>query len=135
MADRSPDDCDWPDAKTGETGGGSVRHDQIRQRAYQIWEESGRPEGHEMDHWLEAEREVLGRGAADSRVAMRTGAGLNPNQPGRYSAAGGAGDRRRTARRHRATSRPRRRAPRPAVGHPVSIGSVGSRAHSWREAS
>src|SRR5690606_993811 len=44
MADRSPDDCDWPDAKTGQTGGGSVRHDQIRQRAYQIWEESGRPE-------------------------------------------------------------------------------------------
>ena len=29
-----------------------------RDRAYQIWEEQGRPEGREAEHWLQAEREL-----------------------------------------------------------------------------
>lgn len=33
----------------------------IRQRAYQIWEEDGRPEGQSLAHWLRAEREITGR--------------------------------------------------------------------------
>jgi Protein of unknown function (DUF2934) len=32
--------------------------DAIRRRAYHLWEESGRPGGHDMDFWLEAERQV-----------------------------------------------------------------------------
>jgi hypothetical protein len=32
----------------------------IRQRAYEIYEATGREEGHELDHWLKAETEVLG---------------------------------------------------------------------------
>jgi hypothetical protein len=32
--------------------------DQVRERAYRIWEEQGRPEGRETDHWLEAERQL-----------------------------------------------------------------------------
>jgi hypothetical protein len=32
--------------------------DKIRQRAYELWEESGKTEGSEMDFWLQAEREL-----------------------------------------------------------------------------
>ena len=30
----------------------------IRERAYAIWEEEGRPEGHHLRHWLRAEAEI-----------------------------------------------------------------------------
>jgi len=32
--------------------------EQIRERAHQLWEVAGRPEGREQDFWLEAEREL-----------------------------------------------------------------------------
>ncbi len=32
---------------------------QIRRRAYEIWERLGRPEGASDQHWLTAERELL----------------------------------------------------------------------------
>jgi hypothetical protein len=35
----------------------------IRLRAYQLWEEAGRPHGRELEHWLSAESEVAGRPA------------------------------------------------------------------------
>jgi hypothetical protein len=42
----------------------------IRQRAYAIWEEEGRPHGHALDHWESAYREVLARiGVIDEPVA------------------------------------------------------------------
>jgi hypothetical protein len=31
----------------------------IRQRAYSIWEEEGRPDGREWDHWERALREIV----------------------------------------------------------------------------
>lgn len=31
----------------------------IRARAYQLYEERGREDGHELDHWLQAKQEVL----------------------------------------------------------------------------
>jgi hypothetical protein len=33
-------------------------HDQIEHRAYALWIEHGRPEGHETAFWLQAEREL-----------------------------------------------------------------------------
>ena len=33
--------------------------DQIRQRAYQLYEARGREDGHEQDDWLQAEVEIL----------------------------------------------------------------------------
>ena len=30
----------------------------IRERAYEIWEKSGRPEGKTVEHWLQAEAEI-----------------------------------------------------------------------------
>ena len=33
--------------------------DKIRVRAHQLWEQAGRPDGQDMDHWLQAEKELL----------------------------------------------------------------------------
>jgi len=33
-------------------------YDRIRERAYSLWERDGRPHGRQMDHWLQAEREL-----------------------------------------------------------------------------
>jgi hypothetical protein len=32
--------------------------ERIRRRAYELWENEGRPQGREQAHWLQAEREV-----------------------------------------------------------------------------
>ena len=37
----------------------AVHHDLIKQRAYEIWEEKGRPDGHDKEHWAQAEQELL----------------------------------------------------------------------------
>jgi hypothetical protein len=34
--------------------------DKIRERAYGLFEERGREHGHELEHWLEAERQITG---------------------------------------------------------------------------
>ncbi len=36
----------------------------IRERAYLIWEESGKPAGRDKDHWFQAAKEIL-NGSAD----------------------------------------------------------------------
>lgn len=32
--------------------------ERIRQRAYEIWEQEGRPDGRDREHWLRAEAEI-----------------------------------------------------------------------------
>jgi hypothetical protein len=34
---------------------------QIQQRAYELYEQRGRTDGHDMEDWLQAEREIKGR--------------------------------------------------------------------------
>lgn len=34
------------------------RNQRIRERAYEIWEQAGRPEGRAVEHWLQAEAEM-----------------------------------------------------------------------------
>jgi hypothetical protein len=34
-------------------------HEQIAARAYQIYLEQGRSDGHDLDHWLQAEYELM----------------------------------------------------------------------------
>jgi hypothetical protein len=46
------------------------QEDQVRRRAHELWENEGRPEGHEMDFWLQAEREI---GEAGKEAAQRPG--------------------------------------------------------------
>jgi len=38
------------------------RHERIRQRAHEIWEKAGRPEGAHMEHWDQATAEIDGAG-------------------------------------------------------------------------
>ena len=38
-----------------KTDGGSELQDQIRARAYQLYEQRGRDDGHDLDDWLQAE--------------------------------------------------------------------------------
>lgn len=40
-----------------ETDGGGELQDQIRARAYQLYEQRGRDDGHDLDDWLQAEAE------------------------------------------------------------------------------
>ncbi|MCK1358182.1 DUF2934 domain-containing protein [Bradyrhizobium sp. 199] len=35
-----------------------MRRGQVRARAYDLWEQAGRPAGRELDFWLEAERQL-----------------------------------------------------------------------------
>ncbi|UEM01971.1 DUF2934 domain-containing protein [Skermanella rosea] len=49
--------------------------DRVRQRAYEIWQQEGQPEGKQQEHWEQAMREVGG----DQGVPggdMQSGAGL-----------------------------------------------------------
>lgn len=41
----------------------------VAERAYGIWEQEGRPEGREIEHWLRAEAEM--RATAKAGEAMR----------------------------------------------------------------
>jgi hypothetical protein len=45
---------------SGKTGAEAVA-EQIRCRAYELYEERGREDGHEVEDWLRAEDEVKGR--------------------------------------------------------------------------
>ena len=51
----------------------------IKRRAQELWEAEGRPEGRELQHWLEAEREILELSVAGEEDPL---AGLDDWQPG-----------------------------------------------------
>ena len=40
-----------------KTDGGGELQDQIRARAYQLYEQRGRDDGHDLDDWFQAEAE------------------------------------------------------------------------------
>jgi hypothetical protein len=44
--------------------GQPMREQAIRERAYAIWEEEGRPDGRHLDHWRRAEDEINSAGGA-----------------------------------------------------------------------
>ena len=44
---------------------------EIAERAYQIWETSGRPFGQEMEHWLKAEAELSAAQSGTSRGTLK----------------------------------------------------------------
>ena len=49
-------------APLGEHGSKPSQNEQIRQRAYELWEQEGRPEGRQDEHWARACREVQREG-------------------------------------------------------------------------
>jgi hypothetical protein len=41
------------------TGSATIRYEDIERRAYALYEARGREDGHALDDWLQAERELL----------------------------------------------------------------------------
>lgn len=60
MASEPPSGADVhvPGDTGGATGNNGAKDDQIRERAYLIWVDEGRPHGRELDHWLRAKWEL-----------------------------------------------------------------------------
>src|SRR5215475_7888223 len=52
---------------SGDTPMPNAREQEVRERAFVIWEHEGRPEGRRVDHWLRAEAEVLSDGASGTQ--------------------------------------------------------------------
>jgi len=46
----------------------SKRQEQIRRRAYELFEQRGREDGHELDDWLQAKAEVTEQTARKAKV-------------------------------------------------------------------
>lgn len=38
----------------------ALSHEEIERRAFRIFQERGAEQGHDLEHWLQAERELLG---------------------------------------------------------------------------
>jgi hypothetical protein len=45
----------------GRTAAEETSEEQIRIRAYELYEARGREDGHDLEDWLEAEAEITGR--------------------------------------------------------------------------
>jgi hypothetical protein len=50
------------------------RQDRIRQRAHEIWEQAGRPEGAHQEHWEQAPAEIDGAVAKPKKTAKKAAA-------------------------------------------------------------
>ena len=59
---------------------------QVRQRAYELWEQHGRSEGHEAEFWRQAERELKGEASSSD-----TSRGVTANAPSARSGSGSDG--------------------------------------------
>jgi hypothetical protein len=46
--------------------------EQIRERAHQLWEAAGKPEGREHDFWYQAERELTGNATTNPDEKSKT---------------------------------------------------------------
>lgn len=46
--------------------------DKIRDRAYQLWDQAGQPEGREQDFWYQAERELSSDDEVDTSEEAST---------------------------------------------------------------
>jgi len=60
-----------------------IEDDKIRDRAYQLWEKAGQPEGREQDFWYQAERELAEEAEVDSS-AEAASLDLPPTVPGGF---------------------------------------------------
>ncbi len=54
------------------------RHERIAHRAYRIWEEAGRPEGQDAEHWAAAEAELAATAEAGGDGDA---GGIAPSEP------------------------------------------------------
>lgn len=49
-----------------------VTHEEIARCAYYIWESEGRPEGRDVEHWLQAELQLQADRALDKKMEPKT---------------------------------------------------------------
>jgi hypothetical protein len=83
--------------------------DRIRQRAYEIWEQEGRPHGEDMKHWLQAFQEIAASADAGeqpvkkSRSKKAVAADLPSKTKGASKSKGGAQSVPTTARPPKST--------------------------------
>jgi hypothetical protein len=68
----------------------------IRERAYELWEREGRPQGRHLDHWVQAERETEAGSAGLDRAGEGEAGpfGGSGRQPGGVSAQSSGGPER-----------------------------------------
>lgn len=52
--------------------------ERVRQRAYELWEQQGKPEGYEVEHWEQACREIGAEGGGPPTDADMAFGGLGP---------------------------------------------------------
>jgi hypothetical protein len=57
-------------------------NERIRQRAHEIWEEEGRPEGREYSHWVRARAEIGDEEGETPERASKADIALNALPPG-----------------------------------------------------
>ena len=76
------------------------RESRVRQHAYRLWEQDGRPTGMEAEHWARAERELFASGGAfgsaggepvSEAATQSASAGKRPAVRSKPRAAKGAG--------------------------------------------
>jgi hypothetical protein len=61
--------------------------ERVRSKAYEIWEHEGKPDGRALEHWLEAERQVLGQtGDDDQQDSKGSGPSANEGEGNRTAA-------------------------------------------------
>ena len=84
---------------TGSAAGSSSagdRYERIRQRAYELWEHEGRPQGRDREHWEQAEREVdagaEGSSSSSASAAPRAAESSSSEDGGQADAAADLGD-------------------------------------------
>ena len=68
---------------SSDTISSSVGPEAISRRAYELWENEGRPEGCEMRHWLQAEQELSSGNRSTSSTA--NGGSTGSSAPSRNS--------------------------------------------------
>lgn len=61
-------------------------NDEVKRRAYLIWEEEGRPWGLEQEHWERARQEVAALAAAKPPIRV-----AEPRKPSKSASGNGAG--------------------------------------------
>jgi hypothetical protein len=50
-----------PSSNTSTSSSSGASAESISRRAYELWEQEGRPDGNDLRHWLQAEQELSGR--------------------------------------------------------------------------
>lgn len=53
--------------ETGTPHGEEALRKQVEERAYALWESEGKSHGRDLDHWRQAESEIMTAGDAEAR--------------------------------------------------------------------